>query len=128
MKIATLRSPRGTLIHAVRGEVLPLTSTTSMAETECGKEMKGLADYADSPDSLTCARCEAAVRATIADELTAMGQEIDVMEPAPVLSSPEVVREPRIRYSQGRARHGRIRQERADRRRRMKEAIRSGAI
>lgn len=152
MNIKTTRSPRGKIIHIVRGEALPVTSTTAMAETYCGKEFSGLVDYDDTTDSVTCAKCTKLFEESIAIvgepilDLTAPMPPAEPVEPslaemtreaietmqrvvpeppaAPVLASPEVTREPRRYDSPGRARHGRIRYERSERRRQMKAQVR----
>lgn len=134
MTTKIIRPPYGKLYHAVSVEPIPVNSRTAMAQTYCGKEITGVIGQAESVDDVTCARCEKAVRATVADELTRLGEEMDTYgEPTvielsqpPVLSSPEVTKEPRRKYSPGRARHGRIQHERAMRRHWMKMGAESG--
>lgn len=133
MSLATIRPARGKLIHAASSEPIPLTSTTYSAMAYCGKEYKGTVDFDSVADDLTCPKCDKAFRAIIADELSALSQEFemhgeptvhDLSAHAPILASPEVTREPRQNsYSEGRRRHGAIRQARAERRRMMKELV-----
>lgn len=82
----------------------------------CGTEASGVIISTEMVKDVSCKRCATQAARRLTPE----------PEPVPVLSSPETTQEPRVRSSRtpGRERHGRVRYERAERRRKMKEAIR----
>lgn len=88
----------------------------------CGTEVNvGIITQTETAGDVSCGRCARRAEASLAAE----ADEATQPEPAPVLSSPEAVSEPRRRvYSPGRIRHGRIRAERAAARHAMKERVR----
>ena len=127
MTIPTLKTPKGKMIHTVKSECMQMTPQTIMAITGCGKEFTGTHGEADSPEQVTCPKCQAWVLAELAAEL-AEQQAQEEHAATMVLGTPETVQEPpRRRYkrpmSPGRIRHGKVIQERAERKRRMKELL-----
>lgn len=127
MTIPTLRTPKGKMIHAMKDDGLQVTASTVMGVVGCGREYTGIGGDADSPEGITCPRCQEWVMAELAAELSEQADQEH--EGAAILGTPETVaepREPRRRYkSPGRSRHGRVIHERAERRRRMKELLRA---
>lgn len=123
MTIPTLRTPKGKMTHAMKGTVVYVSGQTGMAEVMCGKEYTGITGDTESPEGVTCPRCHDRIMAELAADLAEQEQQEEHAD-AMVLGTPETIREPRRRYrSPGRIRHGKVIQERADRRRRMKELL-----
>lgn len=89
----------------------------------CGTEATGAISQTEKAKDVTCKRCAGrASRELTPPEPAVSGSH--GWDKAPVLSTPETVREPRSRvYTPGRERHGRIRHERAERRRQMKAMV-----
>lgn len=128
MTIPTLRTPKGKMIHAVKyDDGMQVTPTTAMALVHCGREFTGTAGSVESPEDITCPRCQAGVLAELAAELAEVHVQIEEHGEPTVLMSPETVREPsRRRYrSPGYRRHCKVTHERQERRRRMKETLTS---
>lgn len=94
----------------------------------CGTETTGYIEATENAKDVTCQRCAARAERELAEQAVPLVAGSHGWDAAPVLGSPEVIQEPptppRKSYSPGRARHGRIRYERAERRRKMKEELR----
>lgn len=129
MTIPTIRTPKGKMIHATKGNIVSMSGATGMAETMCGKEYTGNVAEAESPDGVSCQSCRTRLMAELAAELAEVEAQMALHGEPTVLSSPEAIAEPTVsreRYmTAGRKRHGRIIQERAARRRHMKERVAS---
>jgi hypothetical protein len=137
MVFRTIKSQGGRLLHIAQTEPFQMTPSTYMCETYCGREMQGKVNEAEFLGDSVCKTCQASVkrieseRAAAAEKENAYQAKVEqgratllaaAYPETPVLSSPETLSEPSHR-SPGRLRHGRIRYERAERRRRMKEIV-----
>lgn len=133
MTLTLVRSPRGTLSHAMRTEHMQMTPTTFQVSTYCDKEMVGALSEMESLESITCTKCHSVVELKTAREMDRLNAEMaesgeTVYEAPPMFSTPEVIHEPRTRHmSPGRIRHGMIRQQRSLRRRAMKMKVKATA-
>lgn len=138
MAIDIIRPGGSRAVHMVRpntqmvireGRVVDGHATEYSAMGVCGTEAKGSIVQTEQAADVTCQRCNArAVRALTPPEPMVGGSH--GWDAAPVLSSPEAVAEPpepprRDSRSEGAKRHGRIRYERSERRRKMKEELKA---
>lgn len=127
MTIATLRTPKGKMIHATKVDPILVSDQTGMAEVMCGKEYTGILSETESPEGVTCPRCHDRLMAELAAELAEVEAQMAIHGEPVVLMTPEAIAEhteKRRRYkTPGRIRHGRIVQQRAERRRMMKAVV-----
>lgn len=128
MTISTIRTPKGKMIHAMKGTIVYVSGQTGMAEVMCGREYTGITDEAESPEGVTCPRCHERLMAELAAELSEVEAQMATYGEPTVLSTPEAVQEVpapiRRGMSPGRYRHGMIRLQRSERRRQMKGMLR----